>query len=310
MAWVCAALVLAITSLSAYIRLSKAGLGCEPWPQCYGQSLRAQQQGEPPLPAADPAIANARLAHRVIASTTLLLVLVMVMAALASKPVLWSQGRLALGLLVLALFLAVLGRWTAQARMPAVTLGNLLGGFAMFALSVQMALASNTVTAPGGTPSRLARWAWWGAALLLVQVALGGLVSAGQAGLSCAGLTGCDLDAGTWGAFNPWQEPQVGAALPHNPAGAWVHLLHRMGGLVVVAVLFPLAVAAWRNGLRAVALWLLAVLALQWALGVALVTLGLPLGVALAHNMAAAVLLAVLLSIPVLVRQHPLSPAL
>ncbi|WP_243405764.1 COX15/CtaA family protein [Simplicispira sp. 125] len=310
MAWVCAALVLAITSLSAYIRLSKAGLGCEPWPQCYGQSLRAQQQGEPPLPAADPAIANARLAHRVIASTALLLVLVMVMAALASKPVLWSQGRLALGLLVLALFLAVLGRWTAQARMPAVTLGNLLGGFAMFALSVQMALASNTVTAPGGTPSRLARWAWWGAALLLVQVALGGLVSAGQAGLSCAGLTGCDLDAGTWGAFNPWQEPQVGAALPHNPAGAWVHLLHRMGGLVVVAVLFPLAVAAWRNGLRAVALWLLAVLALQWALGVALVTLGLPLGVALAHNMAAAVLLAVLLSIPVLVRQHPLSPAL
>lgn len=310
MAWVCAALVLAITSLSAYIRLSKAGLGCEPWPQCYGQSLRAQQQGEPPLPAADHAIANARLAHRVIASTALLLVLVMVMAALASKPVLWSQGRLALGLLVLALFLAVLGRWTAQARMPAVTLGNLLGGFAMFALSVQMALASSTVTAPGGTPSRLARWAWWGAALLLVQVALGGLVSAGQAGLSCTGLPGCDLNAGTWGAFNPWQEPQVGAALPHNPAGAWVHLLHRMGGLVVVAVLFPLAVAAWRNGLRAVALWLLAVLALQWALGVALVTLGLPLGVALAHNMAATVLLAVLLSIPVLVRQHPLSPAL
>ena len=309
MAWICAVLVLAITSLSAYIRLSKAGLGCEPWPQCYGQQLRAPQLGEPPLQA-DPGTANARLAHRVIASTALLLVLVMVMAALASKPVLWSQGRLALGLLVLALFLAVLGRWTAQARMPAVTLGNLRGGFAMFALSVQMALASNTVTAPGGTPSRLARWAWWGAALLLVQVALGGLVSAGQAGLSCAGLTGCDLDAGTWGAFNPWQEPQVGAALPHNPAGAWVHLLHRMGGLVVVAVLFPLAVAAWRNGLRAVALWLLAVLALQWALGVALVTLGLPLGVALAHNTAAAVLLAVLLSIPVLVRQHPLSPAL
>jgi len=117
MAWICAVLVLAITSLSAYIRLSKAGLGCEPWPQCYGQQLRAQQQGEPPLQA-DAATAGARLAHRVIASSALLLVLVMVMAAVASRPVLWPQGRLALGLLGLALFLAVLGRWTAHAAFP------------------------------------------------------------------------------------------------------------------------------------------------------------------------------------------------
>ena len=39
-------------------------------------------------------------------------------------------------------------------------------------------------------------------------------------------------------------------------------------------------------------------------------TLGLPLAAALAHNMAAALLLAVLLSIPVLVRSPRLSPAL
>ena len=310
MAWICAVLVLAITSLSAYIRLSKAGLGCEPWPQCYGQQLRAQQLGEPPLQT-DPGTANARLAHRVIASTALLLVLVMVMAALASKPVLWPQGRLALGLLALALFLAVLGRWTAQARIPAVTLGNLLGGFAMFALSVHMALAGGgTRPAPGNAPSHLARWAWWGAALLLAQVALGGMVSAGQAGLSCTGLTGCDLGAGTWDAFNPWREPQTSAALPTHPAGAWVHALHRAGGLVVVAFLLPLAALAWRSGLRVVALLVLALLAVQIALGVALVTLGLPLGVALAHNMAGAALLAVLLCIPVLARETRLSPAL
>lgn len=310
MAWICAVLVLAITSLSAYIRLSKAGLGCEPWPQCYGQQLRAQQLGEPPLQA-DPGTANARLAHRVIASTALLLVLVMVMAALASKPMLWPQGRLALGLLALALFLAVLGRWTAHARLPAVTLGNLLGGFAMFALSVHMALAGGSARAASGSaPSRLARWAWWSAALLLAQVALGGLVSAGQAGLSCTGLTGCDLGAGTWDAFNPWLEPQTSAALPTHPAGAWVHALHRTGGLVVVAVLLPLAALAWRGGLRVIALLLLALLAAQIALGVTLVTQGLPLGAALAHNIVAALLLAVLLCIPVLVRGNRLSPAL
>jgi cytochrome c oxidase assembly protein subunit 15 len=309
MAWICAVLVLAITSLSAYIRLSKAGLGCEPWPQCYGQQLRAQQQGEPPLQA-DAATAGARLAHRVIASSALLLVLVMVMAAVASRPVLWPLGRLALGLLGLALFLAVLGRWTAHAHIPAVTLGNLLGGFVMFAVSVRMALTGRPDSIPGGPPPRLACWAWLGAALLLAQVALGGLVSAGQAGLSCTGLTGCDLSAGSWHAFNPWAEPQTNAALPNHPAGAWVHVVHRIGGLVVVAVLLPLAAFTWRGGLRAVALLLLALLAAQIGLGVALVTLGLPLAAALAHNMAAALLLAVLLSIPVLVRSPRLSPAL
>jgi cytochrome c oxidase assembly protein subunit 15 len=213
-------------------------------------------------------------------------------------------------LLGLALFLAVLGRWTAHARIPAITLGNLLGGFVMFAVSVRMALTGRLESIPGGPPPRLACWAWLGAALLLAQVALGGLVSAGQAGLSCTGLTGCDLSAGSWHAFNPWAEPQTNAALPNHPAGAWVHVVHRIGGLVVVAVLLPLAAFTWRGGLRAVALLLLALLAAQIGLGVALVTLGLPLAAALAHNMAAALLLAVLLSIPVLVRSPRLSPAL
>lgn len=49
-----AALVLAITSLSAFIRLSQAGLGCEPWPQCYGSGLRAAQRGDA-QPAGDGA---------------------------------------------------------------------------------------------------------------------------------------------------------------------------------------------------------------------------------------------------------------
>ncbi len=122
--------------------------------------MRAQQQGAEPAQA-DTATAAARLAHRVIASTALLLILVMVMTALASRPALWPEGRMTLWLLFLALFLAVLGRWTSDARLPAVTLGNLLGGFAMFAVSVRLAL---TTTAPSSiaspAPRRLAPWAW------------------------------------------------------------------------------------------------------------------------------------------------------
>lgn len=300
MAWLCAVMVLVITSLSAFIRLSKAGLGCEPWPQCYGQELRAQQLGEA-SPEAGTATAVARLAHRVIASSALLLVLVMVMTALASRPALWGPGRMALGLLLLALFLAVLGRWTADARVPAVTLGNLLGGFAMFALSVSMALAAGKALAPGVRPSeaglRLVRWAWLGAAALVLNVALGGMVSAGGAGLSCQQLAGCDLGAVSWQALDPWHEPSFDAAQPHNPAGAGVHLLHRAGALLVVAALLPLAVLAWRHGRRGVGVAILGLLFVQAGLGMALVVGSLPLGVALAHNVVAALMLALVLGL-------------
>lgn len=293
MAWLCAVMVLVITSLSAFIRLSKAGLGCEPWPQCYGQELRAQQQGAA-AQEADTATAAARLAHRVIASSALLLVLVMVMTALGSRPVLWPLGRMALGLLFLALFLAVLGRWTANARIPAVTLGNLLGGFAMFSLSVCMALAAGRAPEGRGRDagSGVARWAWLGAAALVLNVALGGMVSAGYAGLSCPQLGGCDTSAASWQALDPWHEPQ-----PGNPAGAGVHALHRAGGLLVALLLLPLAAAAWRSGRQAAAAAVLGLLALQVALGAGLVLGGLPFGVALAHNVVAALLLAVVLSL-------------
>ncbi len=294
MAWICAVLVLVITSLSAFLRLSKAGLGCEPWPQCYGQELRAQQQGAEPAQAS-AATAAARLAHRVIASTALLLILVMVMTALASRPALWPEGRLTLWLLFLALFLAVLGRWTSDARLPAVTLGNLLGGFAMFAVSVRLALMTSAAPTPHPTPGRLTGWAWIGALVLLAQVALGGMVSAGQAGLSCTGFGGCDVSAGTWQALNPWVEPLTDAAQPTHPAGALVHVLHRAGALLVVAVLLPLAFLAWRLGHRTSAGLIVLLLGAQAALGAVLVTSGLPLSMALAHNMVAAMLLAVLL---------------
>jgi cytochrome c oxidase assembly protein subunit 15 len=293
MAWLCAVMVLLITGLSAFLRLSKAGLDCEPWPQCYAQAQQAS--AETPVAFAQGAMgtAVARMAHRVIASAALVLVLVMLMAALASRPVLWPEGRMALGLLVLALFLAVLGRWTAQARLPAVTLGNLLGGFAMFALSVRMALvaAAPLSTRPGAAP--LAPWAWLAGLLLLAQVALGGLVSAGHAGLSCPTWGDCNVAAGSWQALNPWLEPPSGA-LPTRPEGAWVHLLHRAGSVLLTAVLWLLAWRSWRLGLGAVALGLAAIPAALAALGLAMVAWDLPLALVLVHNTGSALLLALL----------------
>jgi heme a synthase len=301
-AWACAALVLAITSLSAFIRLSGAGLGCEPWPECYAQRLQAT--GQHMAPPAEGAVASARIAHRVAAVAALLLVISMVMTTLSKAPVLRRQGRMALGLLALALFLAILGRWTTDARMPAVMLGNLLAGFAMFALSCR--LIQSTGQAPVATAARdgLARWARFGVALLVAQIILGGLVSAGHAGLSCPRLLACDLGGGSWQLLNPWHETPIDVADPVNPAGALVHGLHRAGAVLVAAVLLPLGVAAWRRGRRAGGA-VIVLLVVQAMLGALLILGGLPLFIALAHNVVAALLLASVLGLAADGRRRP-----
>jgi cytochrome c oxidase assembly protein subunit 15 len=290
MALLCAALVLAITSLSAFIRLSRAGLGCEPWPQCHGQSLREAPAAAQPV--AGP-VAVARLAHRVVAVAALVVIVMLVMTALASAPVLWREARVALALLALALFLAVLGRWTADARVPAVVLGNLLAGFAMFALACRLALSTSR-----RPPVRAVPAAWVGLAgvVLVAQIALGGLTSAGHAGISCPELARCDLSTGSWQVLNPWHAPLFDAADPANAAGALLHFLHRAASLLVLVVLLPLGIVAARRGHRAGTVMVL-LLVVQAALGALLVLAALPLALALAHNLVAALLLAALVSV-------------
>lgn len=294
MALLCAALVLAVTSLSATIRLDKAGLGCEDWPQCYGQALRDAQRGAGAASPDSQGTAAARLVHRVAASTALVIVLVMVMTCFTTRPVLWREGRLALALLLCAAFLTVLGLWTAGARVPAVTIGNLLGGFVMFALCWRLAQSAGREPARGGA---FVAWAWVGVLLLLAQIALGGLVSASFAGLSCPQLVGCDAGGVPWQTLSPWREPALDPADPTHPAGALAHGLHRTMGLLVGVVLLLLATAAWRAGRRRDAALVCVLLAAQVALGAGMVVWQLPFALALLHNLVAALLLAAVLSL-------------
>ena len=71
LAFWCTVLVLAITSVSAFIRLSQAGLGCEPWPRCFGSASRAALDGVATPVADSAAVQVARLVHRVIATVAL-----------------------------------------------------------------------------------------------------------------------------------------------------------------------------------------------------------------------------------------------
>lgn len=299
LALLCTVVVLAVTSLSAFIRLSNAGLGCSDWPQCYGNRLHA-------TPRADAAAAEvsvdsdgvraARIAHRVVAVLALFLVIAMAVVCFGNTPWLQREGLLALTLLVLALALAVLGRASAGARMPVVAMGNVLGGFLMLALSWRLADTQHAHDAqPAGSS---ATWARVGAVLLIAQVALGALVSSSYAGLSCAGTAECwraaDSAGWPWHVLNPLRDPQfdAGRVLPLNPGSALAQLVHRGGALLLLLVLAPLGVAALRRGRQRDGFAVLALLLVQLGLGALMLASGLPLAASLAHNMVAACLLA------------------
>jgi cytochrome c oxidase assembly protein subunit 15 len=279
----CTCLMLATIGLSAFMRLSQAGIGCADWPACYGARL-----GE--MPAGDRGVVAARLAHRVVAAAALLLVMLMLMLSVAQRPRLVREGRLSLALMVLALALAALGIVTPGARVPAVAMGNLLGGFAMLALCWRLA---SPATRPG-----LGRWAWAGLLLVALQVALGALVSASYSALSCSGLIDCSQVAQAtgwdWRVLNPWRVPGVDAPLPLQRVGAPVPWAHRVLALAVLALLAALALQAWRRGRRAEGLALGALVVLQSLLGPLLVAADFPMALVLAHNLTAALLLAVL----------------
>lgn len=282
MALLCVILVLTVTTLSAFMRLSKAGLGCTDWPACYAVHADVVES------VASTPITISRALHRLSAVTVLILALTMAATCWMSRPLRRRDGLLAIGLILLALFLAVLGRYTPGARMPAVAIGNVLGGFAMLALAWQIWRPPTVRSA-----SRLRPLAVFVVLLLLAQIALGVLVSAGFAGLSCTGFPACGSVVDTrWFLLDPWRVPEFIAGDAFNPQGAFAHMLHRGLALLVAIATLALSQALWQRGDRAIAASLLALLALQFALGIAMVLLSLPLPIAVLHNVVAALMLA------------------
>ncbi len=282
MALLCVILILTVTTLSAFMRLSKAGLGCTDWPACYAVHADVVES------VASTPITIARALHRLSAVTVLILALTMAATCWLSRPLRQRDGLLAIGLILLALFLAVLGRYTPGARMPAVAIGNVLGGFAMLALAWQIWRPS-----PDGSANRRRPLAVFVVLLLLAQIALGVLVSAGFAGLSCTGFPDCGSVVDTrWSLLDPWRVPDFIAGDAFNPQGAFAHMLHRGLALLVAIATLTLAFLS-RHHVRARSAWVLAgLLAVQIVLGIGMVLWSLPLPMALLHNVFAALMLA------------------
>ena len=304
-------LALLVVLLGAYTRLSHAGLGCPDWPGCYGfpgvpmsesqQALAGARFPDAPL---DVARGWIEMVHRYFAGLLGLLVLAVAVQALRRRALPGQPLRLPLLLLALVILQAAFGMWTVTLRLwPQVVTAHLLGGFATLSLLVLLGLRLSGRVARCAAPPGLRGLAAAGLALLVVQIALGGWVSSNYAALACVDLPTCH---GVWwppsdfaNGFHLTQQigPNYLGGQLDNAARTAIHLGHRLGALAVAALLLALAVRLWRAGLPRLAGLLLAMLLLQLGLGVANVLLHLPLGVALAHHLGAALLLQVLVLI-------------
>jgi heme a synthase len=298
-------LMIAITTTSAYIRLTLAGLGCTDWPECY---RAAQAAG-----AAAADVTVARGLHRLVASLTGVWLLALLAFGWSDLPR-WRPRLAIAGLVTLAVLLAWLGSYTPS-TLPAVTLGNLLGGMVMVGLAAYLCGWCTAAGRPcpppasragsGAAPVAAAAPVHLALALLLLQVGLGALLGAHGAAAECARLPACGagwLSAETaWRVFWPFAGDLASASSAARIAGLEaLHTAHRGLGAVVSAGVAWAAVTLLVRGTgpgrtgAALAAAALAGAVLAPALGAMMVLHQYPLAAALMHNLMAALLAAAL----------------
>ncbi len=305
LAWFGVLFALIVIVLGAYVRLSDAGLGCPDWPGCYGKatvpmetSAIRQANIDFPQRQVEPHKAWKEMVHRYFAGTLGLIVLALFVLAYKKRKDIGLT--LPATLLLVILLQAALGMWTVTLQLkPLIVLAHLLGGMTTMALLAWLALS----TSPNVTTYRYAghvkRWMVVFALLFLImQIALGGWTSSNYAALSCVGFPLCNgqlippTDISQ--AFVLWRGLGINYeyGVLDAPARIAIQMSHRLGFVLLTLYFIWLATKLLKNReLMPLGVVLLVLLAVQVSLGIANVTLGLPLFVAVAHNGVAALLL-------------------
>ena len=302
-----AVLALCVVVLGAYVRLSDAGLGCPDWPGCYGaltvpQSEVAIQHAQANFPhaAIEASKAWKEMAHRYLAGTLGLIVLAVFVLAWKKRQQVKSSAWLATALLGVIAFQAMLGMWTVTLLLkPVIVSAHLLGGMSTLAIFVWLAhrqwgqYSNYTVTSP-----QVRFFIRFAVIVLIAQIFLGGWTSTNYAALACTDFPTCH---GAWmpvtdfnNAFHLVRElgRDADGGLLTLEALTTIQWTHRIGALITLIYLGILAVFVLKYApIRKFGFILLILLIAQISLGIANLVLNLPLVLAVAHNLGAALLL-------------------
>lgn len=293
----------------AFTRLSDSGLGCPDWPGCYGQlsplgaahQITAAEIAQPEGPVTH-AKAWIEMAHRYLAMAVG--ALITWLAALAWRD--WWRQRalpqvlarqtpwpwLATLTLVWVCVQGAFGALTVSLRLyPAIVTLHLLGALVLLIMLATQVVHGDPQASRRVLSKGTRRHVQMALGLLLVQVALGGWVSANYAVLACTEFPTCQ---GRWWpemdlreGFDIWHEPgRSGSGAYLSLAGLTaIHVVHRLMAVVVTGVLLALAWRLHRSpSWRKLARLLVALLGVQLATGVSTVVLGWPLWAALIHT--------------------------
>jgi cytochrome c oxidase assembly protein subunit 15 len=312
--WVTLFLTFDLIMFGAFTRLTDSGLGCPDWPGCYGHANPLQAHAdisaaETALPTGPVTVMKAwiEMIHRYLAMG--IGVLIVAMMAISWRR--WLQsGRkekkfspLFPSLLFAFVCLqGAFGAWTVTMKLqPVIVTTHLLLGMSLLALLTWFGarLRDHPPVAQSGAtlliPATLA------AALLAIQIALGGWVSSNYAALACTDFPLChgelfpqmDFSNG----FTLWRDLGMTAQGEYLlfPALTAIHWTHRVFAFAVVALVAWTAAKGLRvDGLRKTSRWLLIVVTLQFASGISTVFLDLPLALAVIHNGGAALVVILL----------------
>ncbi|MBM4195808.1 MAG: heme A synthase [Gammaproteobacteria bacterium] len=309
---VAVSLTLVVVVLGAWVRLNDAGLGCPDWPGCYGQLTVPDESHEheaaiarfPDQPV-DEWKAWQEMIHRYAATTLGLCIVGIAGLAFANRRDPRQPVVMPLLLLLTVVLQGLLGMLTVTLLVkPLIVVAHLLGGLATLGLAWWLILEARRQPSAATLPDR--RRAFWPAiaalAVLTGQILLGGWTSSNYAALACPDLPQC---LGQWWpeqadfaeAFVLWRGLGINyeGGVLDAAARVAIHLTHRAGALVTLALLVIVAGRATRRSHYpprvTLAGWLvIAAVSLQMVLGVSTVWFGLPLAVATAHNAGAALL--------------------
>lgn len=307
---IAACLALCVVVLGAYVRLTDAGLGCPDWPGCYGtmtvpQSEAAISKAQQVFPDKKVEVGKAwrEMAHRYLAGTLGLLVLLLAVLSWVIKREIRHPPWITTALLFIIALQAALGMWTVTMLLkPAIVTAHLIGGMTTLAILIWIAhrhwgYASENIIQTDGMKLAIRI----GLAILALQIFLGGWTSTNYAALACTDFPTCHgslwpnmdfEDAFTFVRHLGKSASGDSITLEALTAIQWTH---RLGALVTFLYLFILSVQLLRYWqLKKLALILQLTLITQVILGIFNLLLHLPLVLAVAHNLVAALLVVIL----------------